>query len=262
MRSTACTCAQAAADVPSPGIVTGSEIANAILAVADVVILPVAALASSRVARRFERENPARMPWTLLAAGLWAFWVGEAIEGAYTVRGADTPFPGPPDACFLLGYPLLVAAFFLFLRAYRASGLADWGTEDVVAAAAIVGLIGLAVAVPVARAALPAAERVISAVYVLLDLVALIPLLVLLRLASRLRGGSVWHVWASLLFGFLLTFAGDVLFAFARAVAESGQDAAAGGQLELASSVVFTLSYLAIARGTRYQRRLLGGTES
>src|SRR6185503_7461980 len=118
--------------VPSRRTVTASEAANAVLAVADVVVLPVAIVASAGAARRFEPGNPARVPWALLAAGLAAFWVGEAVEGSYTVRGVRSPFPSAADAFFLIGYPLLVTALFLFLRAYRASGLAQVRASEVV----------------------------------------------------------------------------------------------------------------------------------
>ena len=98
-------------------------------------------------------------------------------------------------------------------------------------------------------ALLPALERLVSGAYAVLDLVALVPLLLLLRLTWAFRGGRVWQVWASLLFGFLLTFAGDVLVAsqLIAAAQESGADA---DTLDFLSSVMFTLSYLAIASGT------------
>jgi hypothetical protein len=233
--------------------VSPSETANVALAVADVLILPVAVFAAADAARSFERGNAARMSWGLLAAGLALFWAGEAIEAAYTLGGRKPPFPSAGDPFFLLGYTLLVRALFLFLRAYRASGLGDDGARATLATSLLVAAFGLPVLVPMVRTAAPLGERLVGGAYVVLDLVALVPLLLLLRLASRLWGGLLWQVWASLLFGFLLTFAGDVIVTFGLAVA----DEASAARLDLASSVVFTLSYLAIARGTWCQRRLL-----
>jgi hypothetical protein len=221
--------------------------------VADVLVLPVAVFAAADAARSFERGNTARLSWGLLAAGLGLFWVGETIEAAYTLAGRKAPFPSAGDPFFLLGYTLLVSALFLFLRAYRASGLGGDGARATVVTAALVAVFGLPVLVPMVRNAAPLAERLVGGAYVALDLIALVPLLLLLRLASRLWGGLLWQVWASLLFGFLLTFAGDVIVTFGLAVA----DEASAARLDLASSVMFTLSYLAIARGTWYQRRLL-----
>jgi hypothetical protein len=231
------------------------EAANAAFAVADVLILPVALVAVAGVWRGFEPDNPGRLPWALLAGGLFGFWIGEAVEASWTVRGVAAPFPSAADAFFLLGYPPLVAALFLFLRAYRLSGVADRVARLTAGAAAVVLVPGVPVLVAVTRAAVPRAERLVGGAYVALDLLALVPLLVLVRLALRLRGGRVWDVWASLLLGFALTFVGDVLVAFGSAQAEAAGETSLA--LDLASSVVFTGSYLAIARGARRQRDLL-----
>lgn len=229
------------------------ETASVALAVADVFILPVPVFAAADAARAFERGNPARVSWGLLAGGLALFWIGETIEGAYVLASRTPPFPSAADPVFLLGYTLLVSALFLFLRAYRASGLGDGGARATLGTSVLVAAFGLPALVPIVRNAAPLVERLVGGAYVALDLIALVPLLLLLRLASRLWGGLLWQVWASLLFGFLLTFAGDVIVTFGLAAA----DEASAARLDLASSVMFTLSYLAIARGTWYQRRLL-----
>ena len=236
---------------------TPLETANAAFAVADVLVLPAAVLGAAGAARAFEPGNPARAPWALMAGGILLFWIGEVVEGADTVRGIAGAFPSFADAFFLLGYPLLVAALFLFLRAYRASGLAAQSGRLAAAATVIVLLLGLPVVLAVLRTALPLAERVVGGTYVLLDLVALVPLLVLVRLTLPMRGGSVWQVWASLLLGFVLTFLGDVLVTYGSTQAAEGE--ATPAAVDLLSSVVFTFSYVAIARGALHQRRLLRG---
>jgi len=83
-----------------------------------------------------------------------------------------------------------------------------------------------------------------------------IVLLRLLRLTWRFRGGNLWKIWAGILSGFLFTSLADILFAYSqsRAIDES-----AAGALEVAVEVVFLISYLAIARGTFEQRRILAG---
>jgi hypothetical protein len=233
------------------------EAANAAFAVADVLILPAALVAVAGVWRGFEPENPARRPWALLGGGLCGFWIGEVVEASWTARGLVAPFPSAADAFFLVGYPLFVAAFFLFLRAYLLSGMADGLGRLLVAAAAVVIVLGAPALMAVTRAAIPPAERLVGGAYVVLDLLALAPLLVLVRLALRMRGGRVWQVWFSLLLGFALTFVGDLLVAYGSAQAGRA-DESSSLTLDLASSVVFTGSYLAIARGARRQRDLLG----
>lgn len=201
---------------------------NAALAVADVVILPVAFLAAADSARRFEKGNPARRAWWLVSAGLAGFWVGEAVVGSYTVRGLESPFPSVADAFFLLAYPAILAALFLFLRAYRVSGYGEAGARTVLVTAIAVAVFGLPLLVPILRAPLPALERLVSGAYAAVDPVA------------------------------LLTFVGDVLVAYWLIAGTQGEDGSAE-MLDTVSSVVFTLSYLAIARGTLHQRELLRG---
>ena len=63
-------------------------------------------------------------------------------------------------------------------------------------------------------------------------------------------------MWAGVLFGFLLTFLGDVFFAYfqTRAEADIGS---LSEDLDFMANLMFLLSYLVIARGTLHQRELL-----
>jgi hypothetical protein len=120
----------------------------------------------------------------------------------------------------------------------------------------ITAVVGYVVLAPIVRSEAPFVERFVSAAYAALDLVALVPLLLLLRLTWRLLGGSVWKVWAGVLFGFLLAFLGDVSFAYFLTRAEAGIGPLSD-DLDFLANLMYLLSYLVIARGTLHQRELL-----
>jgi hypothetical protein len=227
------------------------------MVVAQPVVLGAALLFAGHCATRFETDNPVRRPWQLLGLGLLSWLVGELAEALYLVAtGGVDPFPSLADLFFVLAYPAIVASFLLFLRAYRAAGLSvekDGATLPLIVITAVVGYVVLA---PIVRSEAPFVERFVSAAYAALDLVALVPLLLLLRLTWRLRGGSVWKVWAGVLFGFLLAFLGDVSFAYFLTRAEAGIGPLSD-DLDFLANLMYLLSYLVIARGTLHQRELL-----
>jgi hypothetical protein len=113
----------------------------------------------------------------------------------------------------------------------------------------VFAVIGYATLVPIAMANAPFAERLVNVGYPLLDLVALIPTLVLLRITLRFRGGQVWRVWGVLLVGILCAMGGDVLFADT-----SSENAQKIGPL---ADLAFTLGYALCAYGARLQFELV-----
>jgi hypothetical protein len=230
------------------------------LAIAQVVAVFGAFLWAARCGLRFEPGNPTRRPWIMLAAGLLGLALGEASEAAYEVAqpGID-PFPSVADAFFLLAYPALTVAFVTFLRAYRASGYPVGSGAGVFAwsSAVAAALVGTAALTPVLSSPGPPLERAITAAYVVFDLVALVPILLLLRMTWRFHGGGLFKVWAGVLFGFVLTLLGDILFAYFQSRPE-GVAGLGAEQLNALADVMFFLSYLAIARGTLHQLDLLG----
>jgi hypothetical protein len=232
----------------------------AYLAIAQVVAVFGAFMWAARCSLRYESGNPARHSWLILAVGLLGLVLGEATEAAYEVtQPAFDPFPSIADVFFLLAYPALTVAFVAFRRAYRSSGFPVGSSRGAfavgsVSLAVLVGLVALA---PIARSEAPLLEQGITGAYVVFDLVALVAILLLLRMTWRFRGGGLFKVWAGILSGFLLTLAGDILFAYfqSRPQGIAGLDP---DQLNALADVMFFLSYLAIARGTLHQLDLLG----
>lgn len=216
--------------------------------------LAVATVFAALVARRLESDNPARLPWTLAALGIGCFLAGQSILGVYQlVLRVPSPFPSAADPLFVAAYPLLLAALLAFVRAYRLAGYPVGSPAEhaliVGAAAALLAFPTWALLRPIWAAPGTPLERALNAGYPLLDVVILLPLLVLLRIASRFRGGQIARVVASLLAGILFLCAGDVLFAYFSLLGRK--------ELDPLVDATFVLSYLFLARGALGQYRLL-----
>jgi hypothetical protein len=218
--------------------------------IAKLLLLAIAAAAGASVVARFERGNPARPGWALLAGGLFAFLLAQAVYTFYQlVRGQPSPFPSLADVFFLLGYPLLIAALFAFLRSYRASGFPVGGPGERAAIALVAAVVLAAPLVPLVRAPAPWLHKLLDVAYPLLDAVLMIPAILLLRIAFRFRGGLVWRVWLALLGGFACNWVGDTAFAYFSQL----------GRPHLAPlvDIGYLLAFAGLALGVLYQRDLL-----
>jgi hypothetical protein len=102
---------------------------------------------------------------------------------------------------------------------------------------------------PAARTDAPAAERFVNVSYPLLDLAALAPILVMIRIALAFRPGRVWVVWAALLVGFATIAVGDTI-----AVALWTNDAMSENPL---TSLTWLLGDFFVAWGAKLQYELL-----
>jgi hypothetical protein len=219
--------------------------------------LPFALLATVyawRNARRFEAGNPARLDWLLLASGLLCFALAQASLCVYELfLGVKVPFPSIADVFFLLGYPLLTASLFAFIRSYAAAGFPIGGAGErwVLAAVTVAAcaLAGIPILRPVVAAPAPALEKLLNVAYPVLDFVLLVPTVLLLRITVRFRGGAVWKTWLALLGGIVFTFAGDSAFAYLQALGET--------HFLRWVDVLYVLSFGWIARGVLYQYEML-----
>lgn len=206
-----------------------------------------------RSAALFDRGNPARPAWVLLAGGLSGFTLGQTILDYYQLRYGRAPFPSVADAFFLVGYPLFLAALVRFALAYREVGYplgSVWqhaATVLLLLAASIT--VGYQVLGPVVRTPAPRLELALNVAYPVLDLLLFLPTAILLRIALGFRGGEVWRMWAALLGGIVLMGAGDILFAYQSSLGQS--------HLNALVHATYIVSYALLARGTAYQYELL-----
>jgi len=241
---------------PSSGVYEGLLTPHVLLAAAagfKLVYLLAGALWAFACRDRLEEGNAARPGWALLSLGLLATFVGQLSLAPFQVVQGTTPFPSVGDLYYILAYPFLIAAFLVFLRAYREAGLPMGTLAERAAIVAGVVVLAAAVAVPILRPIAatggPLLDRILSVTYPVLDLILLVPLALLLRVALRLGGSQVGAVWILLLVGSAFLCLGDIFFAYSQAL---GQE-----HLDPWLHATFVLSYGLIAGGIRRQLQLL-----
>lgn len=241
---------------PTSAVYAGILTPHVMLAVAAIIKLAFllsGVLASFACRDRLERGNPARPAWTLLSIGLLASFVGQLSFAPFQIVEGVTPFPSVGDLYFVLSYPFFIAAFLAFLRAYREAGLPLGSATERGGIVAGVALLALLVAVPILTPVVTTEgallDRLLTVVYPVLDLVLLVPLALLLRVALRLRGSHVGVVWGLLLGGFVFLCLGDVLFAYFAALGKQHLDPFVHG--------TYILAYGLVACGALRQLRLL-----
>jgi hypothetical protein len=214
-------------------------------------LLFAAAVSAFLTRDRLEPGHPARRPWGLLSLCFAGLFSGQlSLAPSQLAHGTET-FPSPADVFYLAATVLLVIAIATFLRLYRRSELIV--DPHYRLAAVAFGTMALVFAVPllwpIATATAPPLEKALSLAYPALDLVALVPLAMLMRLTRRM-GGAVGRVWTLLLAGCVAFTIGDVLFA-----SFSDPTLHAVDPLLHAS---YVLSYGLWAAGTRLQLDLIG----
>jgi hypothetical protein len=202
---------------------------------------------------RLETGNPARPAWFLLSLGLLSTFVGQLCLAPFQVVRNETPFPSVADIYFLLSYPFIIAALVVLLHAYREAGFPIGSVGERAAIVAGVGVIAALVVLPILRPVAltggPPLERILTVAYPVLDLLLLVPLALLLRIALRLRGSHAGDVWVLLLGGFVVLCMADIFFAYFQSLGEA--------HLDPFVHASFLLSYGLIAGGAHRQLQLL-----
>jgi hypothetical protein len=220
----------------------------ALAAVFKLVYLLAGAVWAFACRERLEPGNPARPAWFLLSLGLLATFAGQLCLAPYQLVFGETPFPSPGDIFYVLAYPFLIAALLVFLNAYREAGLPMGSLAERAALVAGVGVVAVVILRPVAATPGALLDRILTIAYPALDLVLLVPLVLLLRIALRLRGGRAGEVWLLLLTGFVFLCAGDICFAYFQSLGEE--------HLDPFVHATFILAYALIAGGAHRQLRI------
>lgn len=198
---------------------------------------------------RLDVDNPARPAWLLLSLGLLSTFAGQVCLAPFQLVFGETPFPTPGDIFYVLAYPFLIAALLVFLNAYREAGLPLGSFAGRVALLLGIAVSAVVILRPVAATPGPLLDRVLTIAYPALDLVLLVPLVLLLRMALRLRRSEAGEVWLLLLSGFVCLCAGDICFAYFQSLGEE--------HLDPFVHATFILAYALVAGGARRQLRIL-----
>jgi hypothetical protein len=241
---------------PSSGFYTGVLTPHRLLVLASalkLLYLLAGAAFAFRCRDRLEAGNPARPAWFLLSLGLLSTFAGQLCLAPLQLARNETPFPSVADIYYLLSYPLLIAALLVLLNAYRESG---FPLGPVAERAVILGGVGAIAAIvvvpilrPVAEGGGPLLDRTLTVAYPVLDLVLLLPLALLLRVALRLRGSRAGEVWLLLLGGFVFLCAGDICFAWFQSLGAA--------HLDPFVHATYILAYGLMAGGAHRQLELL-----
>lgn len=219
-----------------------------------VFLLLTALLYATRSALIFEKGNPVRPAWVFLAVGLLSYFVAQAILGVYQVGfGTAAPFPSLADPLFLLATILWFIALAWFIRVYHHAGFLDFGRSELIRIVLLVGLplliLALLVLWPIAQMPAPAMKKILNLAYPVSDLLLLIPVGLLTRVAVRQWGGKVLNVWMLLLAGFVCLAIADILFAYF--------DVLGLALVDPLVDVLFTASYVFLCWGTICQYDLV-----
>jgi signal transduction histidine kinase len=156
--------------------------------------------------RRYRPAAP--QAWLLIAAGIFAFTIGDLVWGLYEGVGGDM-FRWPADALYLIGYPLIAAGLVVATR-WRVPR-SDWRSlidaGMITVAASLFAWVYLIEPNRV-DTDLGLADKLVSSAYPVGDLI-------LLAVAARFLLGSGWGAAALRLLavGLLLLLVGDTLFA-------------------------------------------------
>ncbi|HVO11753.1 MAG TPA: hypothetical protein VMX54_13515 [Vicinamibacteria bacterium] len=242
---------------PEAALFRDAQSQHALLALASVLklgLLVAGALVAFACRDRLEDGNPARPAWALLAAGLFATLAGQLSLAPYQLFSGQSPFPSVGDLFYVLSYPFFIAAFLVFLRAYREAGFPMGSAAERVGIVAGVGLLAILLAVVILRPVAAAGgadllERILSVAYPVLDLVLLLPLALLLRVALRLGTSRAGLVWGELLAGFVFLCLSDMLFAYLTALGQQ--------HLDPYTHACYVLAYGLVTGGALQQLRLL-----
>jgi hypothetical protein len=228
------------------------KLLSVIASISKLGAFAVGAVFAARVARG--QEGRARTAWMLVAVWLAFFFAGQSVLSTYQlILSRPNPVPSLGDPLFVVGYVAMVLASVQFVRMYRATGLPiGTGKEHALvggAAAIALGVIAFVLLLPIARSDRPLAERAINVAYPVLDLIAMVPALVILRITLRFLGGRAGWTWGAIVMGFVLAAAGDLLFAYFTSHAKA--------DLEPLVDWVFILSYTSLSSGAVLQHRMM-----
>jgi hypothetical protein len=183
------------------------------------VVLIGAALATAISAfmtmARFAREDRLYACWLLIGAGYSLAGVRYVLRVVTLVTG--TTFPQPMlDVMLILQNVAIAVALLLFVRAWRATGLAAPGSRStqwlsIAAGIAVAVLVG---GYPLIRGIATAKADLVLLVSTLGDMVGLALIVPLMMSALAMRGGLLMHTWVYLAASEVAWLCYDIWYAF------------------------------------------------
>ena len=199
---------------------------------------------SSRITNRLSREDALRRPWMIWSAAFLLYFVAQSVLSYYQVlRSVSTPFPSLADAFFVPAMLFLILGAFALLEALARSGMPIDHKMDVGVVGGstflVIGLLGYFLLRPILAGGSEGLELLLSLFYPVSDFFLLVPSVILLRIAWKMRGGVIGRIWGSLFLGVAALSVGDIAFAYL--------SAASGRWLEVLADLMFLWAYILLA---------------
>jgi hypothetical protein len=179
------------------------------------IVAGVTAINAFVTAREFDRSDKLYLSWMFLGAGyvIAATRYGIRIHTLLTGDGITNPLF--LTSLLILQNVLVPLSLFLFVRAWRATGLAAPGSAAAHRASIAAGIAGAVVVggFPLIRGLMVAKADLVLLVSTLGDMISLALIVPLMMPALALRGGSLMNTWAYLTTGIAIWLVYDIWFA-------------------------------------------------
>ncbi len=205
--------------------------------------LIVAVFAGTYSLVEYGLHAPKSLTLLYLTLGIGCWFIGESIWTFYEISGTN-PFPSIADMFYILGYPLMLAAFLQEIIAAKV----NWNgvSKSLLFLLTLVSiLLGLAVGyfgIFVAYSpTVPLFNNVVAMGYGIGDLVLIVTSMALLILAWEYRGGELSGIWMSLFCSFVLVLCADLAFILFNSMYDKV------GIIRSLTDSIFILSYLLFA---------------
>lgn len=193
-----------------------------------IFLLPplLAAAMGLYAANTYKLENIHGKSMAFFAAAMACFFIGETLFFMYQYVFHKMPFPSVADVFYLVAYPLLLAGLLIEVKMHKPK-LSEFNkTAVVVMSSILVVLVAVVAYFGIYKAYDPEATAVanwIATSYGIADIIIIVPILYVLKLAFDFRGGKLFNSWILIFFAMLLMLKGDVLFALYSTQYSEGQ---------------------------------------
>jgi hypothetical protein len=180
-----------------------------------VIVALLTAFSSFITAREFDRTDRLYLSWLLLGAGYTVAAIRYLLRIYTLLTGGGITNPIVINGLLILQNLLVPVSLFLFVRAWRATGLAApvSAAAQRLSMAAGVGVAVLVGGFPLLRGIANANADLVLLVSTAGDMIALALIVPLMLPALALRGGLLMHTWAYLTAGIVAWLAYDIWYA-------------------------------------------------
>jgi len=196
----------------------GAQGAVVVADLQEVAVITLSAAVILRVAFQLDPRSSFGRPWFLIGIGAALYAVGDTIWAVIELSGGTVPYPGLPDLFYLAEYPLFAAGIV-------GAGLAYQRLADLRRPIALSSLFGAAISIGVflgivwptvlAPSGIPPAEKLLSTVYPLADVMLMLtPAVFVILVVSQLGSRRFSHPWYAVAAGTAIIAIADAAYSW------------------------------------------------